>query len=131
MQATEKESNAFKGAQFSNHARQRAGQRGVRMTELYLVIAEGDRVTPVGSNCVALAISRERRKELVAEGYPPSVVDRGETRSRRKPRRRDYHRPSSERPSGEAISDAIWHLSRRGYEPPFTCCLAGGSEYGE
>jgi len=113
VQATEKESNALKGAQFSNHARQRAGQRGVRMTELYLVIAEGDRVTPVGSNCVALAISRERRKELVAEGYPPSVVDRAARLA------------LVESPDGEIITvlHPNGHRGRR-YRTPFGTCRA-------
>jgi hypothetical protein len=34
------------------------------------------REVPVGSGCTALSISRERRHELVAEGYPTCVVNR-------------------------------------------------------
>lgn len=66
----------FEWAQFSSHARQRTQQRGVRLTDIVLVLAERDREIPVGSGCTALTISRRRRKELVAEGYPPCVIDR-------------------------------------------------------
>jgi hypothetical protein len=68
--------NAFKGIRFSSHARRRVRQRGVRMTDLNLVLEEGDRETRVGSNCVSCAISRARRLQLLAEGHPPGVVDR-------------------------------------------------------
>jgi len=61
---------------FSNHALCRTMQRGSHATEVALVLAERDRETPVGSGCTALLISRERRKELIAEGYPPCIVDR-------------------------------------------------------
>lgn len=62
--------------QFCAHARQRTQQRGIREGELSLVLIERDREIPVGSGCLALAISRDRRKELVSEGYPPCIVDR-------------------------------------------------------
>jgi hypothetical protein len=60
----------------SGHAIRRTQQRGIRMRELRLVLAERDREIPVGSGCIALTISRARRMELILEGYPPSVVDR-------------------------------------------------------
>ena len=46
------------------------------MKELSLVLTERDREVPVGSGCTALTISRERRDELICEGYPRYVVDR-------------------------------------------------------
>ena len=63
-------------AKFRVHALQRIQQRGVRMEELSLVLSERDLEVPVGSGCTALTISRGRRRELISEGYPPSVVDR-------------------------------------------------------
>jgi hypothetical protein len=61
---------------FSNHARQRARQRGVRDADLLLLLVAADREAPVGEGCVALSISRQRCGELLAEGYPLSAVDR-------------------------------------------------------
>jgi hypothetical protein len=60
----------------SNHAVSRTKQRGARVAEVSLVLKESDRETPVGSGCTALLVSRERRAELISEGYPPYVVDR-------------------------------------------------------
>ncbi len=76
MRSAAKDSSALKGTRFSNHSRRQARKRGIRMTDLNLVLAKGDQETPVGSNCVSCAISRARQRELLAEGYPPSVVDR-------------------------------------------------------
>jgi hypothetical protein len=61
---------------FSNHARRRSRQRGVRSDDLVLLLSEADREAPVGDGCVSLSISRGRRRELLAEGNPTSAVDR-------------------------------------------------------
>jgi hypothetical protein len=63
-------------ARFSNHAKRRSRQRGVRDADLVLLLFEADREVPVGDGCVAMSISRSRRRELLAEGHPPSTVDR-------------------------------------------------------
>jgi hypothetical protein len=60
----------------SVHANQRMRQRGVRSTELMLLLLEADRETPVGEGCIALTISNARGGELLAEGYQQSVVER-------------------------------------------------------
>jgi len=56
-------------ARLREHVLQRMQQRGVRMVELSLVLSDRDLEVPVGSGCTALTISRERRRELIAEGY--------------------------------------------------------------
>lgn len=63
-------------ARFTHHARQRARQRGVRDADLVLLLFAADRETQVGEGCVALSISRKRRRELLAEGYLPSAIER-------------------------------------------------------
>jgi hypothetical protein len=68
--------NVFGGAKFSSHARRRTRQRGVRDADLVVLLFGADREAPVGGGCVALSISNRRRRELLAEGYPRSTVDR-------------------------------------------------------
>ncbi len=48
----------------------------IRHADLLLLLFGADREAPVGERCVALSISRKCRKELLAEDYPPSAVDR-------------------------------------------------------
>jgi len=71
-----RKAEAFYDAEFSNHAAQRARKRGFRSADLELLLFGADREAPVGSGCVALSISRRRRRELLAEGYPPGAVAR-------------------------------------------------------
>jgi hypothetical protein len=61
---------------FSNHARRRARQRGLRAADLMLLLFIADREAPVGGGCVALSISCTRRHELLAEGYLASAIER-------------------------------------------------------
>jgi len=63
-------------ARFSNHAKRRARQRGVRAADLVLLLFAADREAQVGGGCVALSISRRRRLELLAEGYLASAIER-------------------------------------------------------
>jgi len=76
MKSAGSEANTRKDARFSNHARWRAQQRGIRSADLVLLLFGADREAPVGDGCIAISISRGRRGELVAEGYPPSTVER-------------------------------------------------------
>ena len=69
-------SQTAKNGRFSTHARRRAQQRGVRSADLVLLLFGADREAPVGDGCVAHSISRNCQRELLAEGYPSSIVDR-------------------------------------------------------
>lgn len=69
-------SQPTKNGRFSAHARQRARQRGVQSADLALLLFGADREASVGGGCVARFISRNCRRELLAEGYPSSIVDR-------------------------------------------------------
>src|SRR5262245_8927735 len=63
-------------AWLTEHARRRTRQRGIRDVDVLLLLFGADREVPVGAGCVAISISHKRREELVAEGYPPGVIDR-------------------------------------------------------
>jgi hypothetical protein len=76
VKAAESEADTYDHGRISNHATWRTQQRGVRDADLLLLLFGADREAPVGEGCVALSISRKCRKELLAEGYPPSAVDR-------------------------------------------------------
>jgi hypothetical protein len=76
VRAAESETGACDDGRISNHARRRTQQRGVRDADLVLLLFGADRESPVGEGCVALSISRKCRRELLAEGFPPSAVDR-------------------------------------------------------
>jgi hypothetical protein len=76
MKAARIEAEAFYDGTFSSHAGQRARKRSFRRVYLELLLFGADCEAPVGSGCIALSISRRRRGELVAEGYPPGIVDR-------------------------------------------------------
>ena len=70
------ETEGFHDARFSNHARQQMRRRGVREVDLVLLLFGADCETPVGGGCVALSISRRRRRELLADGYSRISLDR-------------------------------------------------------
>lgn len=63
-------------ALFSNHARWRMRQRGIRDADVALLLFGADREASVGGGCVAISISRRRRKQLLIEGYSPSSIER-------------------------------------------------------
>jgi hypothetical protein len=76
VKSTESEADTSDDARFSKHAKRRKRQRGIRDADLVLLMLEADRETPVGDGCVALSVSVRRRRELLAQGYPLSAVER-------------------------------------------------------
>lgn len=62
--------------QFSEHAKVRANQRGVSKPQLKLVINYADIFVSVGRDLSAGRLSRQAVNDAVADGVPPSEVDR-------------------------------------------------------
>jgi hypothetical protein len=76
VKSAQGEADTYGDCGLSNHAKRRTQQRGVRDADLVLLLFGADREAPVGKGCIALSISRNCRRELLAEGYAPSIVDR-------------------------------------------------------
>ncbi len=60
----------------SGHARTRCQQRGITRPALELLMDEADHFVPVGSGCVALTLSRAKRRTLRQRGIGATDIDR-------------------------------------------------------
>ena len=58
------------------HARIRCQQRGITRSALDLLMDEADNVVPIGSGCLALTLSREKRRTLRQRGMGAGEIDR-------------------------------------------------------
>jgi hypothetical protein len=60
----------------TRHAMQRCQQRGIPLDALDLVHAFGDIDVPASGGCVRRLLSHRASVELLADGWPPALVDR-------------------------------------------------------
>jgi hypothetical protein len=63
------------------HGRRRCQQRGTNARLLHAVSYWADVEIPVGLGAVALSLSADVGKEMIAEGLPPSLVSRARRRA--------------------------------------------------